>query len=104
MVRQLRGYSYLPYRRDGSDLLLPRLRRRVEEHLAKADALPKLGSAFMVLAERAAPGRCSSDEALIGEGGQQRGDIGRGPCAAAAIALGTVGMQHHGRDDQSAAQ
>ena len=56
-VRQVRGYSYLPYRRDGSDLVLPRLRRRVEERLAMADALPKLGSAFLVLAERAAPGR-----------------------------------------------
>ncbi len=54
-VRRVRGYSYLPYRRDGGELVLPRLRRRVEERLAMADVLPKLGSAFLVLAERAAP-------------------------------------------------
>ncbi len=52
-VRHVRGYSYLPYRRDGSRLIAPRLRRRVEARLATAEMLPKLGSAFMVLAERA---------------------------------------------------
>ncbi len=52
-VRRVRGYSYLPYRRDGSRLLLPGVRRRIEESLASVDRTPALGSAFMVLAERA---------------------------------------------------
>ncbi len=53
VVRRVRGYSYLPYRRDGSSLLLPGLRRVAERRLARSERLPKLGSAFMVLAERA---------------------------------------------------
>ena len=53
VVRRVRGYSYLPYRRDGSHLLLPGVRRSIEQRMAKAGRMPKLGSAFMVLAERA---------------------------------------------------
>lgn len=51
-VRRVRGYSYLPYRRDGSRLLLPRLRHGIEARLARTEALPKWGSAFLLLAER----------------------------------------------------
>ena len=52
-VREVRGYSYVPYRRDGSHLLFPRVRRAVEGRLARTKRMPRLGSAFMVLAERA---------------------------------------------------
>jgi len=51
-VRKVRGYSYLPYRRDGSRLLLPRVRRSVEGWLARVDRLTGWGSCFLLLAER----------------------------------------------------
>jgi SAM-dependent methyltransferase len=51
-VRGVHGYSYLPYRRDGSRLIFPRLRRRIEERLVGVDRLAELGSAFILIAER----------------------------------------------------
>jgi SAM-dependent methyltransferase len=51
-VRQVRGYSYLPYRRDGSRVFLPRVRRIVEGWLARVDLLTDWGSCFLLLAER----------------------------------------------------
>ena len=50
-VRQVRGYSYLPYRRDGSHLILPGLRRRIEERLARIDRIAGWGSCFILVAE-----------------------------------------------------
>ncbi len=55
VVRRVRGYSFLPYRRDGSRLLLPRLRRRVENRLAGISWMAGLGSCFILLAERDHP-------------------------------------------------
>ena len=43
-VRKVCGYSYLPYRRDGSLLVLPRMRRRIEESLSGVGWLREWGS------------------------------------------------------------
>lgn len=49
-VRRVRGYSYLPYRRDGSHLILAEMRHRVERRLLGVGRLAELGSAFILLA------------------------------------------------------
>ena len=51
-VRHVRGYSYLPYRRDGRRLVLPGVRRVVEGWLARVDWLAQWGGCFLLLAER----------------------------------------------------
>ena len=53
-VRQVHGYSYLPYRRDGSRQVLPGLRRRIEERLARVDTIAGWGSCFILVAEHTA--------------------------------------------------
>ena len=53
-VRQVHGYSYLPYRRDGSRQVLPGLRRHIEERLARVDTIAGWGSCFILVAEHAA--------------------------------------------------
>lgn len=40
VVEDVQGYEYLPYRRDGSDLIAPRLRARIEDALL-ARSLPR---------------------------------------------------------------
>jgi SAM-dependent methyltransferase len=52
VARRIRAYSFLPYRRDGSRLALPHLRRRIESRLADIDSLTSFGSCFAILAER----------------------------------------------------
>jgi SAM-dependent methyltransferase len=52
VVRRIRAYSFLPYRRDGSRLALPYVRRRIENRLAGIGSLTGLGSCFVILAER----------------------------------------------------
>lgn len=52
VVRRIRAYSFLPYRRDGSRLALPRVRLRIEIRLAGIGFLTGLGSCFLLLAER----------------------------------------------------
>jgi SAM-dependent methyltransferase len=64
-VRSVRGYSYLPYRRDGSRQILPRLRRRIEERLARIGWIGGWGSCFILVAQHAGPGRSAGQ----GEGG-----------------------------------
>ena len=68
-VRQVRGYSYLPYRRDGFRLVLPRVRRIVEGSLARVDRLTEWGSCFLLLAERS---RDKASNGPAGEGREQR--------------------------------
>jgi SAM-dependent methyltransferase len=51
-VRQVCGYSYLPYRRDGTRLLFPGVRRVVEGWLSRIGWLAERGGCFLLLAER----------------------------------------------------
>ena len=55
-VRQILGYSFLPYRRDGRALLAPAVRRRVEMRLAGSDALLPVAGNFMLVAAFDPPG------------------------------------------------
>lgn len=55
-VCQVLGYSFLPYRREGTTMLAPYVRRLVETHLAgKRMMLPVAGS-FIVVASLGKPG------------------------------------------------
>ena len=65
VARRLRGYSFLPYRRDGSRLAMPYLRSRIENRLAGVGSLTRLGSCFVILAERV-PSQPSTGEARQG--------------------------------------
>jgi SAM-dependent methyltransferase len=49
-VRAILGYSFLPYRRDGRNLLLPRARRAVESGLAGRRLLLPVAGSFVVIA------------------------------------------------------
>lgn len=49
-VRQILGYSFLPYRRDGRALLAPVPRRAVEMRLAGTSALLAVAGSFLVVA------------------------------------------------------
>ena len=49
-VRQILGYSFLPYRRDGRALLAPAARRRVEMRLAGSALLLPAAGNFLVVA------------------------------------------------------
>jgi SAM-dependent methyltransferase len=49
-VRQLLGYSFLPYRRDGRALLAPVTRRAVEMRLAGTHALLPVAGSFLLVA------------------------------------------------------
>jgi len=49
-VRQILGYSFLPYRRDGRTLLAPGARRAVETRLAGTGALLPVAGSFLVVA------------------------------------------------------
>jgi hypothetical protein len=49
-VRQILGYSFLPYRRDGRALLAPGARRAVETRLAGIGALQPVAGSFLVVA------------------------------------------------------
>jgi hypothetical protein len=49
-VRWIKGYSYLPFRRQGNPLLAPRLRRVVEERLLGVPWLLPLGGSLLVVA------------------------------------------------------
>jgi SAM-dependent methyltransferase len=49
-VRQILGYSFLPYRRDGRTLLAPGARRAVETRLAGIGALLHVAGSFLVVA------------------------------------------------------
>jgi SAM-dependent methyltransferase len=49
-VRQILGYSLLPYRRDGRSLLVPVARRAVETRLAGTRALLPVAGSFLVVA------------------------------------------------------
>jgi SAM-dependent methyltransferase len=51
VARRIRAYSFLPYRRDGSRLALPHMRRRIEHRLAGIGSLTGLGGCFVILAE-----------------------------------------------------
>lgn len=49
-IRQILGYSFLPYRRDGRTLLAPAARRAVETRLAGIGALRPVAGSFLVVA------------------------------------------------------
>jgi SAM-dependent methyltransferase len=49
-VRQILGYSFLPYRRDGRALLAPAARRAVETRLAGTGAVLPVAGSFLVVA------------------------------------------------------
>ena len=49
-VRQILGYSFLPYRRDGRALLAPGARQAVETRLAGIKALRPVAGSFLVVA------------------------------------------------------
>jgi SAM-dependent methyltransferase len=49
-VRQILGYSFLPYRRDGRALLAPAARRAVETRLSGISALLPVAGSFLVVA------------------------------------------------------
>jgi SAM-dependent methyltransferase len=49
-IRQILGYSFLPYRRDGRALLAPVARRAVETRLAGTRALLPVAGSFLVVA------------------------------------------------------
>jgi hypothetical protein len=57
-VRQLLGYSYLPYRRDGRNLWGPGVRRRVETAMAGSKSFRPVAGSFLVVAalEPSGPG------------------------------------------------
>jgi SAM-dependent methyltransferase len=54
-VRQILGYSFLPYRRDGRALLAPVTRRAVETHLAGTRALLPVAGSFLMVATHDSP-------------------------------------------------
>ena len=49
-VRQVLGYSYLPYRRDGRNLWGPGVRRRTETAMAGSKSLQPVAGSFLVVA------------------------------------------------------
>ena len=57
-VRQILGYSYLPYRRDGRNLWGPGVRRRAEMAMAGSKSLQPAAGSFLMVAvlEPSGPG------------------------------------------------
>ena len=55
-VRQILGYSFLPFRREGRKLLVPTARRAVETCLAGTDALRPIAGSFLLVAGLAPSG------------------------------------------------
>ncbi len=49
-VRQILGYSYLPYRRDGRNLWLPTARRTAETFIAGSEVLQPVAGSFLLVA------------------------------------------------------
>jgi SAM-dependent methyltransferase len=62
-VRQILGYSFLPYRRDGRALLAPVARRVVETHLAGSRPLMPVAGSFLVVATPDPPAPENPDNA-----------------------------------------
>jgi SAM-dependent methyltransferase len=56
-VRQMAGYSFLPYRRDGRHQLAPGARQAVETRLAGRAALLPLAGSFLLVASREPSGQ-----------------------------------------------
>ncbi len=56
-IRQILGYSFLPYRRAGQALLAPAARRAVETRLAGTEALLPVAGSFLLVAKLDSAGR-----------------------------------------------
>jgi SAM-dependent methyltransferase len=57
-VHQILGYSFLPFRRDGRNLLAPAARRAVETSLAGTNLLRPVAGSFLLVAGLAPSGLC----------------------------------------------